>query len=169
MTESLTGTRTRSIKSVVNGVRVEATVAVRQSLADWLRDELGLTGTHLGCEQGVCGACTVIVDGEPARSCIMFAVQVDGSEILTIEGLAGPGAELHPLQEAFAERHGLQCGFCTSGMIMASLGYLQSGGPHSRADLRRYLSGNLCRCTGYMKILEAVEEAARQMGVSWTP
>ena len=108
------GKQIRPIRTVVNGAPIEGTVPVRQSLADWLRDGLGLTGTHLGCEQGVCGACTVMVDGEPTRSCIMFAVQADRSEILTIEGLAGTGDSLHPLQEAFSERHGLQCGFCTS-------------------------------------------------------
>lgn len=158
----------RSIRTTVNGQSLAITVAVRRSLADFLRDELGLTGTHLGCEQGVCGACTVMVDGVPTRSCLMFAVQADGSDIVTIEGLAGDGGGLHPIEEAFAERHGLQCGFCTPGMIMASLGYLERPGPHSRDELRRYLSGNLCRCTGYMKILDAVEEAASRMGVEWT-
>jgi carbon-monoxide dehydrogenase small subunit len=158
----------RPICSVVNGSTVEAVVPVRLSLADWLRDSLGLTGTHLGCEQGVCGACTVMVDGQPTRSCLMFAVQVDGCFVLTIEGLRDDeGESLHPLQEAFAEHHGLQCGFCTPGMILASLGYLASAGPHNRAGLRRYLSGNICRCTGYVKILDAVEAAAAAMGVPW--
>jgi aerobic carbon-monoxide dehydrogenase small subunit len=173
MTAGVEASTERSIRTVVNGGPVEATVPVRLSLADWLRDGLGLTGTHLGCEQGVCGACTVMVDGEPARSCLMFAVQADGCSVLTIEGLGGDGGAaaagcLHHLQEAFAEHHGLQCGFCTPGMILASLGYLAEPGPHSRAGLRRYLSGNICRCTGYMKILEAVEAAARQMGVPWS-
>jgi len=176
-TGGTTPSTSRAIRTTVNGRPVEASVAVRRSLADFLREELGLTGTHLGCEQGVCGACTVMVDGEPTRSCLMFAVQADGAEVLTIEGLgeaAPPPAPeasdaLHPLQAAFAERHGLQCGFCTPGMIMASLAYLDRPGPHSRADLRRQLSGNLCRCTGYVKILEAVEEAAARMGVEWEP
>jgi carbon-monoxide dehydrogenase small subunit len=156
----------RSIRTVVNGEPVEATVPVRLSLADWLREGLGLTGTHLGCEQGVCGACTVMVDGEPTRSCLMFAVQAEGCSLLTIEGLSGD--TLHHLQQAFAELHGLQCGFCTPGMILASLGYLSSPGPHGRSGLRRYLSGNICRCTGYVKILDAVEAAAEQMGLPWS-
>lgn len=188
-TVSLEASRTRTIRAVVNGSRVEAEVPVRLSLADWLRESLGLTGTHLGCEQGVCGACTVLVDGEPVRSCLMFAPQAEGCSVLTIEGLghdagesggkarplgagavpaAGGDSPLHPLQEAFAELHGLQCGFCTPGMILASLAYLGSDGPHSTEGLRRYLSGNICRCTGYVKILEAVEAAAKSMGVPWS-
>jgi carbon-monoxide dehydrogenase small subunit len=145
------------VEVVVNGVPVRRQVPVRLTLADFIRDDLGLTGTHLGCEHGVCGACTVLVDGAPVRSCIMLAVQADGAEVTTIEGLTPPGG-LSPLQQAFKDHHGLQCGFCTPGFI-ATLSGVQ---PDDYADdeaIRELISGNLCRCTGYQQIVEAVRDA----------
>jgi carbon-monoxide dehydrogenase small subunit len=144
----------------VNGADVEADLEPRRLLADFLREDLDLRGTHLGCEHGVCGACTVLVDGEPARSCLMLAVQADGAELTTVEALAGE--ELHPLQQAFHEHHGLQCGFCTPGFLLTSL-YLLEHQPDVVADetkLREALSGNICRCTGYQNIIDAVQDAA---------
>jgi carbon-monoxide dehydrogenase small subunit len=142
----------------VNGKRVAVEVEPRTSLADCLRHELGLTGTHLGCEHGVCGACTVLVDGWPARSCLMFAVQADGARVVTVEGLSDAAA-LTPLQQAFRKHHALQCGFCTPGMIVAAHALL-SAEPEADADrIRAALSGNLCRCTGYIGIVEAVLDA----------
>ena len=149
----------RSIAVRVNGRAYERAVEPRRLLADFLRDELGLTGTHLGCEHGVCGACTVLVDGQPVRSCLMFAVQANGAEIETVEGLAGDG-DLHPLQQAFWEEHGLQCGFCTPGFLMTAKYYLAKHPHASRAEIREALAGNLCRCTGYTNIVNAVERAA---------
>ena len=154
-----------SVRVTVNGVAHEREVEPRLLLSDFLRHDLGLTGTHVGCEHGVCGCCTVRVDGEAMRSCLMFAVQADGAELDTIEGLAGPGDELHPIQEAFRECHGLQCGFCTPGFVMAIASYLEE---EQRADLtdeevREAISGNLCRCTGYQYIVAAVQHAARTM------
>lgn len=140
----------------VNGAAVEAEVDPRLTLADFLRERLGLTGTHLGCEHGVCGACTVLWDGQSARSCIAYAVQADGAEILTVEGLAGADGSLHPIQEAFHETHGLQCGFCTPGFLLASYELLLEGRGHTATEIREALSGNLCRCTGYHGIVEAV-------------
>ena len=147
------------ITVVVNGERIEASVPDRLLLADFLRDQLRLTGTHIGCEHGVCGACTVLLDGEPVRSCLLFAVQVDGHELTTIEGLAD-GADLHPVQQAFREHHGLQCGFCTPGMVLTAVELLRRDPDPSEPDIRSALSGNLCRCTGYVKIIEAVRAAA---------
>ena len=142
----------------VNGRRERIDVEPRRTLADALRDDLGLTGTHLGCEQGVCGACTVLLDGEPVRSCLMLAVQADGSSLTTVEGLAGD--ELHPLQQAFADCHGLQCGFCTPGFLISALHLLTENPDPSREQNRAGLSGNICRCTGYAGIVDAVRQAA---------
>ena len=149
----------REITVKVNGTPRSATVRPRQSLADFLREGLGLTGTHLGCEHGACGACTVLVNGVGVRSCLMFAIQADGAEITTIEGLAKDG-QLHPLQQAFWDHHALQCGFCTPGMIMAAYDVLQSNPRPTEEEVREALSGNLCRCTGYQNIVAAVLDAA---------
>jgi carbon-monoxide dehydrogenase small subunit len=146
------------VSFTVNGHRERIDVEPRRTLADALRDDLGLTGTHLGCEQGVCGACTVLLDGEPVRSCLMLAVQADGSSLTTVEGLAGDG--LHPLQQAFAGCHGLQCGFCTPGFLISALHLLTENPDPSREEIRAGLSGNICRCTGYVGIVDAVRQAA---------
>ena len=145
------------ISFYVNGHREQADVEPRRTLADALRDDLGLTGTHLGCEQGVCGACTVLLDGEPIRSCLMLAVQADGFSLTTVEGLAGD--RLHPLQQAFADCHGLQCGFCTPGFLISALHLLTENPDPSREEIRAGLSGNICRCTGYAGIVDAVRQA----------
>jgi carbon-monoxide dehydrogenase small subunit len=150
----------------VNGERVRLDVEPRRTLADALREDLGLTGTHLGCEHGVCGACTVLVDGEPARACLMFAVQADGSSVTTVEGLQGADGQLHPLQEAFVAHHGLQCGFCTPGMLMTAVHLLATEPAADRARIRAELSGNICRCTGYQGIIDAVEAAGRALAAS---
>ena len=147
------------VRVTVNGVERRARVIPRMLLADLLREELGLTGTHLGCEHGACGACTVLLDGAPTRSCLVFAVQVDGGRVETVEGLATPGA-LHPLQEAFRTRHALQCGFCTPGILMTLVAYLREHASPSEAEIREALSGNLCRCTGYQHIVQAALDAA---------
>jgi carbon-monoxide dehydrogenase small subunit len=146
------------VSFTVNGHRERIDVEPRRTLADALRDDLGLTGTHLGCEQGVCGACTVLLDGEPVRSCLMLAVQADGFSLTTVEGLAGAG--LHPLQQAFADCHGLQCGFCTPGFLISALHLLTENPDPSREEIRAGLSGNICRCTGYVGIVDAVRQAA---------
>ncbi len=146
----------------VNGTRHEVRVEPRRTLADALRDDCGLTGTHLGCEHGVCGACTVLLDGQPVRSCLMFAVQAEGAEIRTVEGLA-TGDDLHPLQQAFWDHHGLQCGFCTPGFLMLAVGVLEADPDIGDEDLRRALSSNLCRCTGYQNIVKDVRAAAAEM------
>jgi aerobic-type carbon monoxide dehydrogenase small subunit (CoxS/CutS family) len=146
---------TRSVKVTVNGVAYERAVEPRLLLADFIRHTLGLTGTHVGCEHGVCGACTVIIDGNSARSCLMFAVQADGCRIDTVEGL-GTIAQLNPLQQAFHEHHALQCGFCTPGMLMTATDLMQKYPLASDEEIRRGLSGNLCRCTGYQHIVDAV-------------
>jgi aerobic carbon-monoxide dehydrogenase small subunit len=147
----------------VNGRRERLDVEPRRTLADALREDLGLTGTHLGCEQGVCGACTVLVNGLPIRSCLMLAVQADGSSVATVEGLVGQDGQLHPLQEAFADCHGLQCGFCTPGFLMTALHLLAEQPGLTREQIRQELSGNICRCTGYQGIVEAVEVAAARL------
>jgi aerobic carbon-monoxide dehydrogenase small subunit len=148
------------IKLTVNGVAHEAEVEARTLLVDFLRDDLDLTGTKIGCDTSICGACTIHLDGHAVKSCTVLAVQADGSEVTTIEGLASAG-ELHPLQEAFWERHALQCGFCTPGMIMAGVDLLGSNGDRlTEPEIRRGLEGNICRCTGYQHIVEAVHEAA---------
>ncbi|MDE0230786.1 MAG: (2Fe-2S)-binding protein [bacterium] len=146
----------------VNGRNQTTLAEPREILADVLRDRLGLTGTHLGCEHGVCGACTVLLDGEMVRSCLLFAVQAQGSEITTIEGLEDNG-ELHPMQKAFSEYHGLQCGFCTPGMILAGIDLLKRNPDPTAQEVRDDMGGNICRCTGYQKIVESVLGAAREM------
>ena len=148
------------IAVIVNGAERRARVIPRLLLADLLREEWGLTGTHLGCEHGACGACTVLVDGDPTRSCLVFAVQVDGCRVDTVEGLAGNGPGLHPLQEAFRARHALQCGFCTPGILMTLVAYLRLHPSPSETEIREALSGNLCRCTGYQHIVQAALDAA---------
>ena len=140
----------------INGEEHRVEVEPRRTLADTLRDNCGLTGTHLGCEHGVCGACTVLLTGEPVRSCLMFAVQADGADLRTVEGMASPDGALHPIQEAFREHHGLQCGFCTPGFLMLSEGVLTEQPDIPDAELREALSSNLCRCTGYTGIIDAV-------------
>jgi carbon-monoxide dehydrogenase small subunit len=152
----------RHIACTVNGVEREADVEPRQLLVYFLRETLGLTGTNVGCDTSSCGACTVLVDGLSVKSCTMLTVQADGTEITTIEALASDG-QLHPLQEAFRQHHGLQCGFCTPGMIMAGLGLIQSGAGMSDEEVRLGLEGNLCRCTGYQNIVEAIQDAAGTM------
>ena len=153
------------VQVTVNGERRESVVEARTLLVHWLRDELGLTGTHIGCDTTNCGACTVHLDGESVKSCTVLAVQADGAEVTTIEGLA-PESGLHPLQDAFWEKHGLQCGFCTPGMIMAAADLLRRNPNPSDEEIRHGLEGNLCRCTGYQNIVEAVKAAAAQSEVS---
>ncbi|HEY8526661.1 MAG TPA: (2Fe-2S)-binding protein [Acidimicrobiales bacterium] len=148
------------VKVTVNGQARSATVEPRLTLADLLRDEFHLTGTHLGCEHGVCGACTVLLDGAAVRSCLVFAVQADGAEITTIEGIAKSDGELSPVQEAFRDCHGLQCGFCTPGFVVSVTAFLRANPDPSDQEIREALSGNLCRCTGYQGIFKAVRQAA---------
>jgi len=150
------------VRLIVNGQARESRCETRKLLVDFLREDLGLTGTHVGCEHGLCGACTVLVNGEAARSCLMLAVQADGVELLTIEGLSTDGT-LHPLQEAFHEHHGLQCGFCTPGMLLTALDLLQTNPRPTEAEIRQGLSAVLCRCTGYQGIVKAVEAAAASL------
>jgi len=152
------------ITVTVNGVRYERTVEPRLLLVDFIRHELGLTGTHVGCEHGVCGTCTVLFDGQPVRSCLMFAVQANGHEVRTVEGL-GTIDKLHPLQEAFREAHALQCGFCTPGFLMTLVPFLEENPKPSEDEIREALSGNLCRCTGYQHIIGAVKLASQKMEV----
>ena len=149
------------VKISVNGMLRESEVEPRLLLVQFLRDVCGLTGTHVGCETGVCGACTVLVDGQAVKSCTMLAVQADGSEVTTVEGLSRNG-KLHPVQEGFWECHGLQCGYCTPGMIMAAVQLLDRNGSPSRDEIRHALDGNLCRCTGYSHIVDAVEHTAKK-------
>jgi carbon-monoxide dehydrogenase small subunit len=153
-----------NITVTVNGVQYEKTVEPRMLLVDFIRHELGLTGTHVGCEHGVCGTCTVLFDGQPVRSCLMFAVQANGHEIRTVEGL-GTVEKLHPLQEAFREAHALQCGFCTPGILMTLVPFLEENPKPSEEEIREALAGNLCRCTGYQHIVEAVKLASQGMEV----
>jgi carbon-monoxide dehydrogenase small subunit len=141
----------------INGKEYSCEVEPRLLLSDFLRHELGLTGTHVGCEHGVCGACTVLFDGQAVRSCLMFAIQAQGHEITTVEGLAESQEELHPLQQAFWEAHGLQCGFCTPGILMTLIPFLDENPTPTEAEIREAISGNLCRCTGYQSIVEAVD------------
>jgi len=152
-----------TIELQVNGQAVSREVEPRLLLSDFLRHELGLTGTHVGCEHGVCGACTVLLDGTAVRSCLMLAVQAAGHEVQTVEALGTP-EQMHPLQEAFHEAHGLQCGFCTSGFLMTLLPFLESNPNPSEAEIREAISGNLCRCTGYQHIVDAARIAAGRMG-----
>jgi carbon-monoxide dehydrogenase small subunit len=154
----------RAITVTVNGTKYEwKEVPVRITLADFIRYDLGLTGTHLGCEHGVCGACTILLDGQSARSCLMLAVQADGHEILTVEGIAPSEDKLHPLQEAFRDNHGLQCGFCTPGMLTTLLEFLRDNPDPTEQEVRIAISGNLCRCTGYQGIVLAALDAAKRM------
>jgi aerobic-type carbon monoxide dehydrogenase small subunit (CoxS/CutS family) len=150
------------VSITVNGSRAERTVEPRLLLSDFLRTELGLTGTHVGCEHGVCGACTVLMDGESVRSCLVFAVQADGREVRTVEDLGTP-EELHPIQEAFREAHGLQCGFCTPGILMTLVPFLDEHTDPTEDEIRDALAGNLCRCTGYQNIVKAVQIAAAKL------
>jgi aerobic carbon-monoxide dehydrogenase small subunit len=154
----------KAISISVNGVTYQHEVEPRLLLVHYLRDVLGLTGTHIGCETSLCGACTIVIDGQAVKSCTMFAVQANGAEITTIEGLAKNG-ELHPVQEGFWERHGLQCGYCTPGMIMTASQIIDRNATPSRDEIRHGLEGNLCRCTGYQHIVEAVEYAAKKSRV----
>jgi aerobic-type carbon monoxide dehydrogenase small subunit (CoxS/CutS family) len=156
---------TSSVTLTVNGVEVTRQVSVRMLLSDFLRHELGLKGTHVGCEHGVCGACTILIDGRAARSCLTFAVQASGTDIRTVESLAEADGTLHPLQKAFQECHALQCGYCTPGMMMNIISHLESGKKLDLSDdgIREILSGNLCRCTGYHNIIIAVRRAAELM------
>lgn len=152
----------RTIRLTVNGVVREGWAEPRKLLVDFLRENLGLTGTHVGCEHGICGACTILLNGEAARSCLMLAVQADGAEIMTVEGLARDG-RLHPLQEAFWEHHGLQCGFCTPGMLLTALDLLRANPSPTEEEIRAGLSAVLCRCTGYQGIVRAVQAAAQRL------
>jgi carbon-monoxide dehydrogenase small subunit len=151
-----------TISVTVNGIDYERAVEPRLLLSDFLRHELGLTGTHVGCEHGVCGSCTILFDGEAVRSCLMFAVQADGHEITTVEGL-GTADNLHPLQEAFRDVHAVQCGFCTPGFLMSLVPFLEENPNPSEESIREAISGNLCRCTGYQHIVDAVKLAAENM------
>lgn len=155
-----------TINVTINGQAYEREVEPRLLLSDFIRHEIGLTGTHVGCEHGVCGACTILFDGDPVRSCIIFAVQANGHELMTIEGLTPDATEenLHPLQASFREAHGLQCGFCTGGILMTLLPFLQENPHPSEQDIREAISGNICRCTGYQHIVDAVKLAAEKMG-----
>ncbi len=155
-------TKKENISLIINGQTHNISVEPRRTLADAIREDCGQTGTHIGCEHGVCGACTVLIDGVPARSCLMFAVQANGKAIRTVEGLA-EGGKLHPLQQAFMDCHGLQCGFCTPGFLMLATGVLEREPDISDEDLIDVLSSNLCRCTGYQNIIKAVRMAAEQM------
>jgi aerobic-type carbon monoxide dehydrogenase small subunit (CoxS/CutS family) len=152
----------QTITLTVNGTPCEGDAEPRKTLADFLREDLSYTGTHLGCEHGVCGACTVLVDGLAVRSCLMFAVQADGAEIRTIEGLAQNG-ELHPLQEAMRDSYSFQCGFCTPGFVMTALSIIEEGRQLDEHELREELSGNICRCTGYQSIVEGVQLATQRL------
>ena len=157
-----------TIRLLVNGETHRLVVESRRLLADVLREDLGLTGTNLGCEHGVCGSCTVLLDGQSVRSCLMFAVQANGHEVMTVEGLAR-GGELHPLQQAFWEKQGLQCGFCTPGFLMTAYELLQHNPAPSKEEIRHALSGNICRCTGYQHIIEAVQSACQAIAEARGP
>lgn len=154
---------TREITVTVNGKQLKETVETRMLLADFIRDHLNLTGTHLGCEHGVCGACTVLVDGKAARSCLMLAVQADGCSIDTVESLVKEDGTLHPLQQAFSDNHALQCGFCTPGFMMTLVDFLNENPNPNEHEIREAISGNLCRCTGYANIVKAVEQASQAL------
>ena len=156
-------TDTRTIAVTVNGSRYDLQVETRLTLVDCLRHHIGLSGTHVGCEHGVCGACTVLFDGQAVRSCLMFAVQADGAVVTTVEGLASENGQLHPLQQAFHDNHGLQCGFCTPGVLMTLLEFLQHNPAPTEVEVREALSGNLCRCTGYQGIVAAALDAAGRL------
>lgn len=151
---------TVSIRIRVNGTSTAAETDPRKTLADFLREDLGLTGLNLGCEQGVCGACTVLLDGQSVRSCLMFAAQADGASVTTIEGLAPSNEDLHPIQQAFSKHHGLQCGYCTPGMVLSAYDLLQQRPSPSEREIRDFMAGNICRCTGYVFIVESIMAAA---------
>jgi carbon-monoxide dehydrogenase small subunit len=153
---------TVTIRVRVNGTDYERVVESRLLLSDFLRESVGLTGTHVGCEHGICGCCTVMVDGLTVRSCLMFAIQADGADVMTVEGLAD-GGKLHPLQEAFSENHGLQCGFCTPGMLFSALELLNENPRPTDREIREGISGTICRCTGYYHIVESVKAAAQKL------
>ncbi|MPZ39127.1 MAG: 2Fe-2S iron-sulfur cluster binding domain-containing protein [Rhizobiales bacterium] len=159
MTETLYG-----ISAEVNGTVRAGQVVARTSLVDWLREHLHLTGTHVGCEHGVCGACSVMFDGEPVRSCLMYAVQANGHRVTTVEGLQRPDGQLSVLQDSFCETHALQCGYCTPGMLIAAQALLDANPRPTEHEIREAISGNLCRCTGYQQIVEAIALAAQRMG-----
>ena len=166
MSTSVAPVTRQRVSITINGTPYVRDVDVRLLLTDFIRSEAGLTGTHVGCEQGVCGACTILFDGQPVRSCLMLAVQAAGHSITTIEGIApGPG-ELHPVQAAFREHHALQCGFCTAGLVVSACAYLERTPRPTRDEIREALAGNLCRCTGYKTIIDAVEDAAAQLRTS---
>jgi carbon-monoxide dehydrogenase small subunit len=167
--QHLTPNTQHLVSVTVNGRAYHREVEPRLLLSDFLRHELGLTGTHVGCEHGVCGACTVLVDGQIARSCLMLAVQADGCEITTVEGLAPSADQLHPIQEAFWEAHGLQCGFCTPGILITTVALLQQNPAPTDEEIRAGLSGNLCRCTGYQNIVKAVRMAAKRLAAGEAP
>jgi len=152
-----------SIAVEVNGTQRVGQVSARTSLVDWLREYLHLTGTHIGCEHGICGACSIMLDGEPVRSCLMYAVQADGHRILTVEGLARPDGQLSILQDSFCEAHGLQCGYCTPGMLIAAQALLDANPRPTEDEIRDAIGGNLCRCTGYQQIVDAISLAAKRM------
>ncbi len=154
------------ITMTVNGREVSGYAEARLTLVDFLRDVLGLTGTHIGCEHGVCGACSVVIDGQPARSCLMYAVMAEGLNITTVEGLEGPNGELSPLQDAFWENHAMQCGYCTPGMLIATHALLEENPNPNEDEIREAIGGNLCRCTGYQQIVEAVQMTAKKMRAS---
>jgi carbon-monoxide dehydrogenase small subunit len=153
----------QEISLTINGISYTGDAEPRLLLADFIRQECGLTGTHLGCEHGVCGACTILVGGEPVRSCLMFAVQAAGADIMTVEGLADPDGVLHPLQESFREHHGLQCGFCTPGMLLTALALLRDHPHPSEREIREGIAGSLCRCTGYESIVRSIAAAAEKL------
>ncbi len=154
------------ITMTVNDREVSGYAEARLTLVDFLRDVLGLTGTHIGCEHGVCGACSVVIDGQPARSCLMYAVMAEGLNITTVEGLEGPNGELSPLQDAFWENHAMQCGYCTPGMLIATHALLEENPHPNEEEIREAIGGNLCRCTGYQQIVEAVQMTAKKMRAS---
>ena len=149
----------RAIRLTVNGIEYQESAEARMTLADFLREKLDLTGTHLGCEHGVCGACTVLLEGEAIRACLMLAVQADGASLMTVEGLA-EGEQLHPLQRAFQENHALQCGFCTPGFLMTAYAFLQEEANPTKQQVREAISGNICRCTGYAPIIQAILQSS---------
>jgi carbon-monoxide dehydrogenase small subunit len=156
----------QNISITINGREYRGAAAPRKLLVDFIRDDLGLTGTHVGCEHGVCGACTVLLDGEPVRSCLLFAVQADGAQLRTVEGLAPSETQLHPLQLSFWELHGLQCGFCTPGILLTAEALLKENPEPSEDEIRDWISGNLCRCTGYQNIVAAIQAAAEKLNLA---
>ena len=161
--EAAAGGSIVDVSFTVNGTATDVTVEARRTLSDVIREDCGLTGTHLGCEHGVCGACTVLIDGQPSRSCLLLAAQVEGRSITTIEGLAGPDGALHPIQQAMMDAHGFQCAFCSPGFLMSAVALLDENPDPSNEEIRVELSGNLCRCTGYQSIVDGVERAVEIM------